>query len=113
MDTVRAAEANGYPVPKEFDPKTRVILENAICYEWFGAYCESYITELQRGREKKGRRGGKGREEKGGGREEPRRVVELLSLNIVSSFGFLFSQSPPTNSEPWPWGLCSRGSLGT
>jgi len=35
MDTVRAAEANGLKVPKEFDdPETRATLENAICHEW-------------------------------------------------------------------------------
>jgi acid phosphatase len=41
MDTVRAAERNGLPVPKEFDdPEVRNTMENAICHEWFGGYCE-------------------------------------------------------------------------
>ena len=50
MDTVRAAEMNGIPVPSEFDdPTTRSTLESAICAEWFGGYRDKEFAKLAMG----------------------------------------------------------------
>ncbi|PSR78600.1 hypothetical protein PHLCEN_2v7347 [Hermanssonia centrifuga] len=51
FDTIRAAIANGVPVPKDFtDPQVMDIIEDAVVDEWFGAYQSEEVRRLGMGR---------------------------------------------------------------
>ena len=96
MDTVRAAEANGYPVPKEFDAETRVVMENAICHEWFGAYCESLFAQIVSGEVgKMGRKKERGRRRT----NETRRVETRNSLPPFLPPTFSFEARSPADAS--------------
>ncbi|KAJ1302017.1 hypothetical protein OPQ81_000852 [Rhizoctonia solani] len=51
LDTVRAADAHGIPIPPEFkDPDIVAALETAICDEWFRGYRDEEFRRLAMGR---------------------------------------------------------------
>ncbi|KAG8970739.1 hypothetical protein FRC03_004121 [Tulasnella sp. 419] len=50
FDTLRAAEAHGFPVPKEFqDPEVQDVIESACCKEYFSAYQDHEFRTLGMG----------------------------------------------------------------